>query len=122
MPSLQGHITSVRGHEAEGRPQKCSTGSKCVLIEIASQIAARKMSDHPSPDAGGSCRAADGGLARRAGADKSAIVADLPKSKARCCRQRPISEDINKSLNAHRLFACDFKRLSSVFPRFAGTR
>jgi flagellar motility protein MotE (MotC chaperone) len=60
-----------------------------VLIEIASQIAPRKMSDIlglMSTDAAGALTVE---MARRAGSDKSASAADLPKIEGRVLSQKP---------------------------------
>jgi flagellar motility protein MotE (MotC chaperone) len=60
-----------------------------VLIEIASQIAPRKMSDIlglMSTDAAGALTVE---MARRAGSDKSASAGDLPKIEGRVLSQRP---------------------------------
>jgi flagellar motility protein MotE (MotC chaperone) len=60
-----------------------------VLIEIASQIAPRKMSDVlglMSPEAAERLTVE---LARRAGADKSATLADLPKIEGKLLPQKP---------------------------------
>jgi flagellar motility protein MotE (MotC chaperone) len=61
-----------------------------VLIEIAAQIAPRKMSDI----LGQMSAELTVELARRVGADKSAAVADLPKIEGKVLPQGPISEDI----------------------------
>ena len=60
-----------------------------VLIEIASQIAPRKMSEvlgQMSPEAAERLTVE---LARRAGSDKSASVADLPKIEGKVLPQKP---------------------------------
>ena len=60
-----------------------------VLIEIASQIAPRKMSDIlglMSTDAAGALTVE---MARRAGSDKSASAGDLPKIEGRVLSQKP---------------------------------
>jgi flagellar motility protein MotE (MotC chaperone) len=60
-----------------------------VLIEIASQIAPRKMSDIlglMSTDAAGALTVE---MARRAGSDKSASAGDLPKIEGRMLSQKP---------------------------------
>ena len=60
-----------------------------VLIEIASQIAPRKMSDIlglMQPEAAERLTVE---LARRAGGDKSAAQADLPKIEGKMLSQKP---------------------------------
>jgi flagellar motility protein MotE (MotC chaperone) len=60
-----------------------------VLIEIASQIAPRKMSDVLGQMSSEAAERLTVELARRAGADKSATVADLPKIEGKVLPQRP---------------------------------
>src|SRR5258708_3418008 len=60
-----------------------------VLIEIASQIAPRKMSDVLGQMSAEAAERLTGEMARRAGADKSATVADLPKIEGKVLPQRP---------------------------------
>ena len=60
-----------------------------VLIEIASQIAPRKMSDILGQMSAEAAERLTVELARRAGADKSATVADLPKIEGKVLPQRP---------------------------------
>jgi flagellar motility protein MotE (MotC chaperone) len=60
-----------------------------VLIEIASQIAPRKMSDILGLMSAEAAERVTVELARRAGADKSAAVADLPKIEGKVLPQRP---------------------------------
>jgi flagellar motility protein MotE (MotC chaperone) len=60
-----------------------------VLIEIASQIAPRKMSDVLGQMSAEAAERLTVELARRAGADKSATVADLPKIEGKVLPQRP---------------------------------
>ncbi len=60
-----------------------------VLIEIASQIAPRKMSDILGQMSAEAAERLTVELARRAGADKSAAVADLPKIEGKVLPQRP---------------------------------
>ena len=59
-----------------------------VLIEIASQIAPRKMSDILGQMSAEAAERLTVELARRAGADKSATVADLPKIEGKVLPQR----------------------------------
>ena len=71
-------------------PPRCSTGWRCrCCIEIASQIAPRKMSDIlglMSPEAAERLTVE---MARRAGADKSAASAELPKIEGKMLPQKP---------------------------------
>jgi flagellar motility protein MotE (MotC chaperone) len=60
-----------------------------VLIEIASQIAPRKMSDILGQMSAEAAERLTVELAHRAGADKSATVADLPKIEGKILPQRP---------------------------------
>jgi len=60
-----------------------------VLIELASQIAPRKMSDILGQMSAEAAERLTVELARRAGADKSATVADLPKIEGKVRPQRP---------------------------------
>ncbi len=60
-----------------------------VLIEIASQIAPRKMSDILGQMSAEAAERLTVELARRAGADKSATVADLPKIEGKVLPQKP---------------------------------
>jgi len=60
-----------------------------VLIELASQIAPRKMSDILGQMSAEAAERLTVELARRAGADKSATVADLPKIEGKVLPQRP---------------------------------
>ena len=59
-----------------------------VLIEIASQIAPRKMSDILGQMSAEAAERLTVELARRAGADKSASVADLPKIEGKVLPQK----------------------------------
>ena len=59
-----------------------------VLIEIASQIAPRKMSDILGQMSAEAAERLTVEMARRAGADKSATVADLPKIEGKVLPQR----------------------------------
>ena len=60
-----------------------------VLIELASQIAPRKMSDILGQMSAEAAERLTVELARRAGADKSATVADLPKIEGKVLPQKP---------------------------------
>src|SRR6266478_6306433 len=60
-----------------------------VLIEIASQIAPRKMSDILGLMSADAAERLTVEMARRAGTDKSAAVADLPKIEGKVLPQRP---------------------------------
>jgi flagellar motility protein MotE (MotC chaperone) len=60
-----------------------------VLIEIASQIAPRKMSDILGLMQSDSAERLTVELARRAGGDKSAASAELPKIEGKMLSQKP---------------------------------
>ena len=60
-----------------------------VLIEIASQIAPRKMSDILGLMQSDAAERLTVELARRAGGDKSATAADLPKIEGKMLSQKP---------------------------------
>ena len=59
-----------------------------VLIEIASQIAPRKMSDIMGLMQPEAAERLTVELARRAGSDKAAARRNCPRSRARCWRRR----------------------------------
>jgi flagellar motility protein MotE (MotC chaperone) len=60
-----------------------------VLIEIASQIAPRKMSDILGLMQSDAAERLTVELARRAGGDKSAPAGDLPKIEGKLLSQKP---------------------------------
>lgn len=60
-----------------------------VLFEIASQIAPRKMSDILGQMSAESAERLTTEMARRAGPDKSAAAADLPKIEGKMLQQKP---------------------------------
>ena len=60
-----------------------------VLIEIASQIAPRKMSDILGLMQSDAAERLTVELARRAGGDKTAPAADLPKIEGKMLSQKP---------------------------------
>jgi flagellar motility protein MotE (MotC chaperone) len=60
-----------------------------VLIEIATQIAPRKMSDILGLMATEAAERLTVEMARRAGSDKSASAADLPKIEGKVLPQKP---------------------------------
>ena len=60
-----------------------------VLIEIASQIAPRKMSRHPGPDAAGGRRAADGRTGPPRRRRQGEAAAELPKIEGKMLSQKP---------------------------------
>ena len=60
-----------------------------VLFEIASQIAPRKMSDILSQMSTEAAERLTTEMARRAGSDKSASAADLPKIEGKLLQQKP---------------------------------
>jgi flagellar motility protein MotE (MotC chaperone) len=60
-----------------------------VLIEIATQIAPRKMSDILGLMATDAAERLTVEMARRAGSDKSASASDLPKIEGKVLPQKP---------------------------------
>src|SRR6266853_982207 len=87
--SLKGIITMYEGMKPKDAAKVFDRLEMPVLFEIASQIAPRKMSDIlglMSPEAAERLTLE---LARRAGADKSASAADLPKIEGKVLPQKP---------------------------------
>jgi flagellar motility protein MotE (MotC chaperone) len=85
---FKGIITMYEGMKPKDAAKVFDRLEMSVLFEIASQIAPRKMSDIlglMSPEAAERLTVE---LARRAGADKSASVADLPKIEGKVLPQR----------------------------------
>jgi flagellar motility protein MotE (MotC chaperone) len=86
---FKGIITMYEGMKPKDAAKVFDRLDMAVLFEIASQIAPRKMSDIlglMSPEAAERLTVE---LARRAGADKSASVADLPKIEGKVLPQKP---------------------------------
>ena len=85
---FKGIITMYEGMKPKDAAKVFDRLDMAVLIEIASQIAPRKMSDIlglMQPDAAERLTVE---LARRAGGDKSRPAPSCPRSKARSCRKR----------------------------------
>jgi flagellar motility protein MotE (MotC chaperone) len=86
---FKGIITMYEGMKPKDAAKVFDRLEMSVLYEIASQIAPRKMSDIlglMQPEAAERLTVE---LARRAGADKSAPVAELPKIEGKILQQRP---------------------------------
>ena len=86
---FKGIITMYEGMKPKDAAKVFDRLEMSVLFEIASQIAPRKMSDIlglMSPEAAERLTIE---LARRAGADKSASAADLPKIEGKVLPQKP---------------------------------
>jgi flagellar motility protein MotE (MotC chaperone) len=86
---FKGIITMYEGMKPKDAAKVFDRLEMSVLFEIASQIAPRKMSDIlglMSPDAAERLTVE---LARRAGSDKSASAADLPKIEGKVLPQKP---------------------------------
>ncbi len=86
---FKGIITMYEGMKPKDAAKVFDRLEMPVLFEIASQIAPRKMSDIlglMSPEAAERLTVE---LARRAGSDKSASAADLPKIEGRVLSQKP---------------------------------
>ena len=86
---FKGIITMYEGMKPKDAAKVFDRLEMSVLFEIASQIAPRKMSDIlglMSPDAAERLTVE---MARRAGPDKSAAAADLPKIEGKMLPQKP---------------------------------
>jgi flagellar motility protein MotE (MotC chaperone) len=86
---FKGIITMYEGMKPKDAAKVFDRLEMSVLFEIASQIAPRKMSDIlglMSPEAAERLTVE---LARRAGSDRSASAADLPKIEGRVLSQKP---------------------------------
>jgi flagellar motility protein MotE (MotC chaperone) len=86
---FKGIITMYEGMKPKDAAKVFDRLEMSVLFEIASQVAPRKMSDIlglMSPEAAERLTVE---LARRAGSDKSASVADLPKIEGKVLPQKP---------------------------------
>src|SRR6266436_9397602 len=86
---FKGIITMYEGMKPKDAAKVFDRLEMPVLIEIASQIAPRKMSDILGQMSAEAAERLTVELARRAGADKSATVADLPKIEGKVLPQRP---------------------------------
>ena len=86
---FKGIITMYEGMKPKDAAKVFDRLEMSVLFEIASQIAPRKMSDIlglMSPEAAERLTVE---MARRAGSDKSASAADLPKIEGKMLPQKP---------------------------------
>ena len=86
---FKGIITMYEGMKPKDAAKVFDRLEMSVLYEIASQIAPRKMADIlglMQPEAAERLTVE---LARRAGADKSGAVAELPKIEGKMLSQRP---------------------------------
>ena len=89
VASFKGIITMYEGMKPKDAAKVFDRLEMSVLYEIASQIAPRKMSDIlglMQPEAAERLTVE---LARRAGSDKSASTADLPKIEGKMLQQKP---------------------------------
>src|SRR6266404_1164933 len=86
---FKGLVTMYEGMKPKDAAKVFDRLEMPVLIEIASQIAPRKMSDILGQMSAEAAERLTVELARRAGADKSAAVADLPKIEGKVLPQRP---------------------------------
>ena len=86
---FKGIITMYEGMKPKDAAKVFDRLEMPVLIEIASQIAPRKMSDILGLMSAEAAERLTVELARRAGSDKSAIVADLPKIEGKVLPQKP---------------------------------
>jgi flagellar motility protein MotE (MotC chaperone) len=89
---FKGIITMYEGMKPKDAAKVFDRLEMSVLIEIASQIAPRKMSDILGLMSAEAAERLTVELARRAGADKSAAVAE--NRRAKCCRKNPTSKGI----------------------------
>jgi flagellar motility protein MotE (MotC chaperone) len=86
---FKGIITMYEGMKPKDAAKVFDRLEMPVLIEIASQIAPRKMSDILGLMATEAAERLTVEMARRAGADKSAAVAELPKIEGKVLPQKP---------------------------------
>ena len=86
---FKGIITMYEGMKPKDAAKVFDRLEMPVLYEIASQIAPRKMSDILGLMAPEAAERLTVELARRAGTDKSASTADLPKIEGRMLSQKP---------------------------------
>jgi flagellar motility protein MotE (MotC chaperone) len=86
---FKGIITMYEGMKPKDAAKVFDRLEMSVLFEIASQIAPRKMSDILGLMSTEAAERLTVELARRAGSDKSASAADLPKIEGKVLPQRP---------------------------------
>jgi flagellar motility protein MotE (MotC chaperone) len=86
---FKGIITMYEGMKPKDAAKVFDRLEMSVLFEIASQIAPRKMSDILGLMQPESAERLTVEMARRAGSDKSATVADLPKIEGKVLPQKP---------------------------------
>jgi flagellar motility protein MotE (MotC chaperone) len=86
---FKGIITMYEGMKPKDAAKVFDRLDMSVLIEIASQIAPRKMSDILGLMSAEAAERLTVELARRAGSDKSASVAELPKIEGKVLPQKP---------------------------------
>jgi flagellar motility protein MotE (MotC chaperone) len=86
---FKGIVTMYEGMKPKDAAKVFDRLEMPVLIEIASQIAPRKMSDILGLMSAEAAERLTVELARRAGSDKSASVADLPKIEGKVLPQKP---------------------------------
>jgi flagellar motility protein MotE (MotC chaperone) len=86
---FKGIVTMYEGMKPKDAAKVFDRLEMPVLIEIASQIAPRKMSDILGLMSAEAAERLTVDLARRAGSDKSASVADLPKIEGKVLPQKP---------------------------------
>ena len=86
---LKGLITMYEGMKPKDAARVFDRLEMSVLFEIASQIAPRKMSDILGLMAPEAAERLTVEMARRAGTDKSASTADLPKIEGKMLSQKP---------------------------------
>ena len=98
---FKGIITMYEGMKPKDAAKVFDRLEMPVLIEIASQIAPRKMSDILGLMSTEAAERLTVEMARRAAPRTSPpAAANSPRSRARCCRKSPIEPGIfNKSLN-----------------------
>ena len=85
---FKGIITMYEGMKPKDAAKVFDRLEMSVLYDIASQIAPRKMSDIFGQMSAEAAERLTVELARRAGADKSAAVADLPKIEGKMLPQK----------------------------------
>jgi flagellar motility protein MotE (MotC chaperone) len=86
---FKGIITMYEGMKPKDAAKVFDRLEMSVLFEIASQIAPRKMSDILGLMQAEAAERLTVEMARRAGTDKSATVADLPKIEGKVLQQKP---------------------------------
>jgi flagellar motility protein MotE (MotC chaperone) len=86
---FKGLVTTYEGMKPRDAAKVFDRLEMPVLIEIASQIAPRKMSDILGLMSAESAERLTVEMARRAGPDKSAAVAELPKIEGKVLPQKP---------------------------------